>query len=115
VLQDIRLHAPKLDVGILERLLDAQGVLRDLAHQLFAGTRQVSHWIGLRGTKLALISPWTNKSAIQAASFTSLLRPGTFLMCSTLASASSKCPSSKKPHCFQYTPVAFIAMCVTAR
>src|SRR6267378_3550695 len=37
-------------------------------------------WISSPGTKLALISPHANRSAIHVASFTSVLRPGTFLM-----------------------------------
>src|SRR5258708_35681992 len=64
------------------------------------------------GTKLDRISPCANRSAIQVASFTSVLRPGTFLMCAALASTNSK-SSSKICHTgFQYTPVASIATCV---
>src|SRR5881397_1040444 len=41
--------------------------------------------MGLGGTKLERSSPWQSKSAIHSASFTSVLRPGTFLMCCALA------------------------------
>ena len=47
--------------------------------------RSRSSWIGAGGTKLPGISPCANRSAIQAASFRSLLRPGTFRMCCALA------------------------------
>jgi hypothetical protein len=45
---------------------------------------------GSGGTKLERINPCANKSAIQAASLTSVLRPGTLRMCCALASTSSK-------------------------
>src|SRR5689334_25292550 len=52
-------------------------------------------------------------SAIQAASLTSVLRPGTFLTCAALARTSSSSPSDSTCHTgFQYTPVASIATCV---
>ena len=44
------------------------------------------------GTKLALISPQANRSAIHIASFMSVLRPGTFLMCAALATINSNSP-----------------------
>ena len=50
--------------------------------------RSRNSWIGAGGTKLPRISPCANRSAIQAASFRSLLRPGTFRMCCALASTS---------------------------
>src|SRR5581483_6364452 len=43
--------------------------------------------------KLALRSPCRNRSAIYSASFTSVLRPGTVLMCCALTTRISKCPS----------------------
>ena len=66
-------------------------------------------WIGCGGTKLARIRPCASRSAIQVASFTSLLRPGTPLMCAAFASTSSKRPSRMCQTGFQYTPVASIA------
>ena len=76
--------------------------------------RSRSSWIGAGGTKLPRISPCANRSAIQAASFRSLLRPGTFRMCCALASTSvNDSSSSRTCHTgFQYTPVASIATCV---
>ena len=50
------------------------------------------------GTKLALISPQATKSAIHVASFTSVLRPGTFLICAGLATISSNAPSLRMFH-----------------
>jgi len=38
-------------------------------------------WVGSSGTKLALIIPCAIKSASHVASFTSVLRPGTFFTC----------------------------------
>ena len=76
--------------------------------------RSRSSWIGAGGTKLPGISPCANRSAIQVASFRSLLRPGTFRMCCALASTSvNEASSSRTCHTgFQYTPVASIATCV---
>src|SRR6185437_5332057 len=54
-----------------------------------------SSWIGAGGTKLERIRPWASSSAIQAASFTSVLRPGTLRMCWSLASTNSRCSSSR--------------------
>ena len=49
--------------------------------------------MGLGGTKLERSSPWQSKSAIHSASFTSVLRPGTFLMCCAFATTISNAPS----------------------
>src|SRR5262245_29352271 len=65
--------------------------------------------VGPSGTKLARIRPCANNSEIQSASLTSVLRPGTFLICAALASTRSKPPSAKMcDTCCQYTPVASI-------
>ena len=52
-------------------------------------------WVGPSGTKLGRIRPCANRSETQSASFTSVLRPGTFLTCAAFASTSSKSPSDK--------------------
>jgi hypothetical protein len=52
-------------------------------------------WFGPSGTKLGRIRPSANKSEIQSESLTSLLRPGTFLICMAFTSTSSKTPSDK--------------------
>jgi hypothetical protein len=57
--------------------------------------------------------PCASRSAIHVASLTSVLRPGTFLMCIAFASTSSKLPSSTCHTGFQYTPVASMATWVT--
>ena len=50
--------------------------------------------VGLSGTKLGRIRPCANRSDTQSASFTSLLRPGTFLTCAA-AGTNAKSPSDK--------------------
>ncbi len=71
-------------------------------------------WIGVGGTKLPRMRPCANRSAIQVASFTSVLRPGTFLMCAAFARTSWNFSSRMCQTGFQYTPVASIATCVHA-
>jgi hypothetical protein len=48
-----------------------------------------SSWIARSRTKFERIRPRANRSAIHFALFTSVLRPGTFMMCEALASTSS--------------------------
>src|SRR5208283_1906416 len=50
-------------------------------------------WVCSSGTKLPRMSPCAIRSASQVASFTSVLRPGTFFTCAALASTSSNSPS----------------------
>src|SRR5262245_15241662 len=72
-----------------------------------------SSWIAGSGTKLARTSPCANNSDSHLASFTSVLRPGTFFTCAAFARTSSKPLSASTCHTgFQYTPVASIATCV---
>src|SRR5499426_1611371 len=52
------------------------------------------------------------RSAIQVASFTSLLRPGMLRMCMALARTRVNWPSRTCPIGFQYTPVDSMATCV---
>src|SRR5215216_616677 len=67
------------------------------------------------GTKLPRSSPCSNSSASQAASATSVLRPGRILTCRALTSSSWKLRSSNTCHTgFQYWPVASITTWVTA-
>src|SRR5262249_12294461 len=81
--------------------------------ELLARPEQRAHLLRwASGTKLGRIRPCANRSEIQSESLTSLLRPGTFLMCAAFASTSLK--SSSDNMCqtgFQYTPVASIATC----
>ena len=65
------------------------------------------------GTKLGLSSPHCNSCAIHSASFMSVFRPGTFLMCWALTTHVLKWPSSRLNTGCQYTPVDSIATCVT--
>src|SRR5262245_42093406 len=74
--------------------------------------RSRNSWIAGGGTKLDWIRPCANRSASQAASFTSLLRPGTFFTCAAFARISANRPSRMCQTGFQYTPVASIATCV---
>jgi hypothetical protein len=75
--------------------------------------RSRSAWIATGGTKLARMRPCASRSASQVASFTSVLRPGTFLTCIALASTSSNASARTAQTGFQYTPVASMAACVT--
>ena len=50
-------------------------------------------WVIASGTKLGRTSPWASRSASQAASATSVLRPGTFFTCAALARISTRSPS----------------------
>jgi hypothetical protein len=59
----------------------------------------------LGGTKLLRTRPCLTRSAIHSASFTSVLRPGTFLMCVAFPTTSSKSPSSTAYAGIQYTTV----------
>src|SRR5215216_2775961 len=71
--------------------------------------------MGPGGTKLPRSSPCSNSSASQAASQTSVLRPGRILTCRALTSSSSKPASSSTYQIgFQYWPVASITTWVTA-
>ena len=51
--------------------------------------------VGPSGTKLARTRPCASSSASQVASFTSVLRPGTFLTCAALARTSANPPSAR--------------------
>src|SRR6516165_2003669 len=74
--------------------------------------RSRKSWIAGGGTKLDWIRPCAIRSASQVASFTSLLRPGTFFTCAAFARISANRPSRMCQTGFQYTPVASIATCV---
>src|SRR6516165_4834112 len=74
--------------------------------------RSRNSWIAGGGTKLDWIRPCANRSASQVASFTSLLRPGTFFTCAAFARISANRPSRMCQTGFQYTPVASIATCL---
>src|SRR5215218_3506710 len=70
--------------------------------------------MGAGGTKLPRSSPCSNSSASQAASQTSVLRPGRILTCRALTNNSSKPASSRTYQTgFQYWPVASITTRVT--
>src|SRR4051812_30840165 len=52
-------------------------------------------WVGASGTKLARTRPWARRSASQAASATSVLRPGTLFTCAALARIRVTSPSER--------------------
>src|SRR2546425_11803828 len=96
--EHVRGHVGQLDVGGLQYFQETVALRRLTFHQLTTIAHQVAEFAdGLRrneaGTKLERSSPWQSKSAIHSASFTSVLRPGTFLMCCALATTISKAPS----------------------
>jgi hypothetical protein len=81
----------QLDAGVLQRLLDALalgGV--GLDEPLTVAVRSRSSRIGAGGTKLPPSSPCSNSSASQAASHTSVLRPGRSLTWRALTNSSRK-------------------------
>ena len=86
----------ELDVGVLQRLLQTlnmAGCARaPVACGCAAGRASPA---SASGTKLPRIRPCASSSASQVASFTSVLRPGTFFTCAALASASSNSPSAR--------------------
>jgi hypothetical protein len=91
--EDVGEEAGQLEVGVLQRLLDPQGVLRRLADQLLARAREIAQLLnGAGGTKLPRMRPWARQSAIQVASLTSLLRPGTVRTCRAWARTNVKLP-----------------------
>jgi hypothetical protein len=70
---------------VLEGLLDPEGMLGDLPHELFTGAGEIPPRLdGAGGTKLPRMSPWARRSAIHVASFTSRLRPGIAWICREL-------------------------------
>ena len=96
---DLADHQIEFDVGLFERLLHPLYMPRLFAAQLLARAHQRAQFLELlSGTKLALMRPKATRSAIQVASFTSVLRPGTFLMWAALAKISSNLPSLRIFH-----------------
>jgi hypothetical protein len=70
--------------------------------------------MGLGGMKLAASKPWRSRSASHSLSRTSVLRPGTALMCCGLTSRIVRPSSNTLEIGYQYTPVDSIARCSTA-
>ena len=84
----------ELDVGVLQRLLQPLDVAGPLAHQLLAGAQQAALFLrrGI-GDEAAADQAMRQQIGQPVASFTSVLRPGTFLTCAALASVSATSPS----------------------
>src|SRR5215216_147046 len=80
-------HRGQLDGGVLEQLLQAVGLTRALPDERLAIAGQVA--------QLARTSPCSSSWQSHWASWTSVLRPGTFLTCWALTSQSSKSSSSR--------------------
>ena len=92
--EHIRHYGSQLNIGVFEHLLKALFVLADLTHQVLAGAGQVAQFLDRsRRHQARRISPCASRSAIQVASLTSLLRPGTLRICAGLARRSSSSPS----------------------
>ena len=72
---------------------------RALLDQVRAVARQVAQF-ALRGDgmKLPQISPWRSRSAIHSASFTSVFRPGTALMCCGIRHQQRQLPFKQVVH-----------------
>jgi hypothetical protein len=98
--------------AVLQLLNRPQMLTEEEPMMLPVRVRSRSAWIAGGGTKFDRIRPCANRSASQVASFTSLLRPGTFFTCTAFARISVNRPSRMCQAGFQYTPVASIATCV---
>ena len=95
--QNVADDVGQLQIRVLQRLLDAQGVPDDSPTScLRVRVRSRSSWISAGGTKLPRIKPCASRSAIHVASFVSLLRPGRFRMCIALARTTVNWPSSAR-------------------
>ena len=88
---DITDHRTELEIGPLQRLLQAVDHRGAILHQVrpLPGQSRRSRW-GRGGMKLLRSKPCRRRSAIHSASLTSVLRPGTFLICWALTTSSSK-------------------------
>ncbi len=100
---DVRQNRAELDVGRVQELVDALDVARLLADQLLSWVRVRSRSACTAGggTKLARIRPCAKRSASHMASFTSVLRPGTFFTCAALAKTRSSSSASTAHTGFQ--------------
>ncbi len=107
--------ARELDVGVLEDLVDSLDGAGLLVGQLFARPREVAYRLDRRRRhETRLDEPVGEQtSAVHSASFTSVLRPGTFLMCRALTRISFNEPSRMFQIGFQNTPVDSIAAAST--
>ena len=85
--------------GPFPHLLQAVDLMGPVVDQGRAGARQFAQLalgpVGDEGMKLARNKPWRKRSAIHSASRTSVLRPGTALLCWALTTTSAKFPSSR--------------------
>ena len=105
--------ARELDVGVLERLLEAVSVLHDLSRELLATPREIANLLDVRRWHEAATDEVVREQVGQPHRIVeSDLRPGTFLTCCALASTSSNDFSSTCDTRFQYTPVASMTPCV---
>jgi len=96
---DIGQHRVQFDVGLCERLL-IRWTCRVCSRPscLRVRSSERSSCTSSSGTKLGLIKPQAKRSAIHIASFKSVLRPGTFLMCAALATIRRSLLRQNLPH-----------------
>src|SRR5580700_6384839 len=87
----------RLGERVGSRLDAAVGKRRQLG-RIGLASRPRCSCVAAFGTKLARIKPCASRSASHVASFTSVLRPGTFLTCLALANISSNSPSLRMFH-----------------
>jgi Double zinc ribbon len=107
--QDVGENGGEFDVRVLQGFLDAQGVLSDLADELFASAGEIAQLLDRRRRDEAAPDEAVSEQVSQVASFTSLFRPGMLRMCMALARTSSKWPSRTCHTGFQYTPLDSMA------
>ena len=86
----------QLDAGVFEQLLETLDLAAALPDNGAARPGEVAQLADrFGGTNEPRTSPWAPSWASQAASETSVFRPGMFLTCRALTSINSKGPSSK--------------------
>lgn len=91
--QHLGCHRGQLDASVFQHLVQTLNLAASLLDQGLAIAGQVGWRMGLGGTKLGRTRPCSTSWQIQAASATSVLRPGTLWRCWALSSQHSKSSS----------------------
>jgi hypothetical protein len=98
----VREHTGELDVGIFERLLDAERVLRDFPDQLLTGPGEIAQLLDASWRHEAAANQAVREQVGDPGGIVHVrLTTGTLRMCWALASTSSKRSSSKCQTGFQ--------------
>ena len=107
--QDVAGHRAQLDVGVLQRLVDAVGDRASVRRRAWrdGGSGRAARGCGRPARSCRATSRAAATARSTAQSLTSVLRPGTCLMCSRVDQQHSKRPSRMFHTGFQNTPVDF--------